>query len=59
MTQQAGQARRRPLPGTTLLAALRRFIFLVTSADAGTVVLSMMTTDGNLPPVIQKMIWGI
>ncbi|MFN3211335.1 MAG: BCCT family transporter [Roseovarius sp.] len=50
-------------PGDTLLAALAAlllFIFLVTSADSGTFVLSMMTTDGNLnPPVIQKMIWGI
>lgn len=50
-------------PGSTLLAALAAallFIFLVTSADSGTFVLSMMTTDGDLnPPVIQKMIWGI
>jgi len=35
------------------------FIFLVTSADSGTFVLSMMTTDGNLnPPVVQKLVWG-
>ncbi len=35
------------------------FIFLVTSADSGTFVLSMMTTNGNLnPPVAQKMVWG-
>jgi glycine betaine transporter len=35
------------------------FIFLVTSADSGTFVLSMMTTDGNLnPPIMQKMVWG-
>ena len=35
------------------------FIFLVTSADSGTFVLSMMTTGGNLnPPVMQKMVWG-
>jgi len=50
-------------PASTLLAGLAAallFIFLVTSADSGTFVLSMMTTDGNLnPPVIQKMIWGI
>ena len=50
-------------PGGALLAGLAAvllFIFLVTSADSGTFVLSMMTTDGNLnPPVIQKMIWGI
>ncbi|MGI9449470.1 MAG: BCCT family transporter [Geminicoccaceae bacterium] len=36
------------------------FIFLVTSADSGTFVLSMMTTGGNLnPPVFHKMVWGI
>ncbi|MEO3414118.1 BCCT family transporter [Roseovarius sp. CAU 1744] len=50
-------------PGATILAALAAallFIFLVTSADSGTFVLSMMTTDGNLnPPIIQKMIWGV
>ncbi len=50
-------------PGGAALAALAAallFIFLVTSADSGTFVLSMMTTDGNLnPPIIQKMIWGI
>ncbi|MEQ8655659.1 MAG: BCCT family transporter [Kiloniellales bacterium] len=41
------------------LAVVLMFIFLVTSADSGTFVLSMMTTDGNLnPPVIQKMVWG-
>ncbi len=41
------------------LAVALMFIFLVTSADSGTFVLSMMTTDGNLnPPVIQKMVWG-
>jgi glycine betaine transporter len=42
-----------------LLAVVLMFIFLVTSADSGTFVLSMMTTDGNLnPPVMQKMVWG-
>ena len=36
------------------------FIFLVTSADSGTFVLSMMTSDGNLnPPLVHKMVWGI
>ncbi len=41
------------------LAVVLMFIFLVTSADSGTFVLSMMTTDGDLnPPVIQKMVWG-
>jgi glycine betaine transporter len=35
------------------------FIFLVTSADSGTFVLSMMTSDGDLnPPLIHKMVWG-
>jgi len=42
-----------------ILAVSLMFIFLVTSADSGTFVLSMMTTDGNLnPPVVQKMVWG-
>jgi glycine betaine transporter len=42
-----------------MLAVMLMFIFLVTSADSGTFVLSMMTTDGNLnPPVMQKMVWG-
>ena len=41
------------------LAVALMFIFLVTSADSGTFVLSMMTTDGNLnPPTMQKMVWG-
>mgnify|MGYP001392623466 FL=1 len=34
-------------------------IFLVTSADSGTFVLSMMTTNGNLnPPSASKIVWG-
>ncbi len=42
-----------------ILAVALMFIFLVTSADSGTFVLSMMTTEGNLnPPVMQKMVWG-
>ena len=42
-----------------ILAVGLMFVFLVTSADSGTFVLSMMTTDGNLnPPVMQKMVWG-
>jgi len=42
-----------------ILAVALMFIFLVTSADSGTFVLSMMTTDGNLdPPILQKMVWG-
>jgi glycine betaine transporter len=36
------------------------FIFLVTSADSGTFVVAMMTTDGNLNPgVAHKLIWAV
>ena len=43
----------------SMTAVLLIFIFLVTSADSGTFVLSMMTTDGNLnPPIFPKMVWG-
>ena len=43
-----------------LVAVLLVFIFLVTSADSGTFVLSMMTTGGNLdPPVAHKLVWGV
>jgi len=43
--------------GTVALALV--FIFLVTSADSGIFVLSMMTTEGRPnPPLMQKMIWG-
>src|SRR3546814_7041090 len=49
-------------PGTPVLNTLAValvFIFLVTSADSGTFVLAMMTSDGNLnPPVAHKMVWG-
>lgn len=42
------------------VACLLIFIFLVTSADSGTFVLSMMTSRGSLnPPLIHKMIWGV
>jgi len=35
------------------------FIFLVTSADSGSFVLSMMTSDGQLnPPLSYKLVWG-
>lgn len=49
-----------PLPGVLSVAALALiFIFLVTSADSGTFVLSMMTTNGQLePPASAKIIWG-
>ena len=49
-------------PGADILNALAvalMFIFLVTSADSGTYVLAMMTSDGDLnPPQIQKWVWG-
>lgn len=49
-------------PGTPVLNTLAValvFIFLVTSADSGTFVLAMMTSDGNLnPPITHKMVWG-
>ncbi|MDJ0945437.1 MAG: BCCT family transporter [Kiloniellales bacterium] len=51
------------LPGTAvlnILAVILVFIFLVTSADSGTFVVSMMTTNGNLNPDVRtKLIWGI
>jgi len=35
------------------------FIFLVTSADSGSFVLSMMTSEGELnPPLPYKLVWG-
>jgi glycine betaine transporter len=47
-------------PILSTLAVLLIFIFLVTSADSGTFVLSMMTTDGNLnPPTGHKLVWGV
>ncbi len=43
----------------SVLAVLLIFVFLVTSADSGTFVLSMMTTDGTLnPPTAHKLVWG-
>lgn len=49
-------------PGTPVLNTLAVslvFIFLVTSADSGTFVLAMMTSDGELnPPLAHKMVWG-
>ncbi len=49
-----------PLSGALSAVALALiFIFLVTSADSGTFVLSMMTTDGRLdPPASAKIVWG-
>jgi len=50
------------MPGAALLSGLSValvFIFLVTSADSGTFVVSMMTSEGNLEPTTRlKMIWG-
>jgi glycine betaine transporter len=50
-------------PGTTLLnflAVCLIFIFLVTSADSGTFVISMMTSKGNLNPQTKlKLVWGL
>jgi glycine betaine transporter len=49
-------------PGTVVLNTLAValvFIFLVTSADSGTFVLAMMTSEGKLnPPLSHKMVWG-
>ena len=43
----------------SIAALLLIVIFLVTSADSGTFVLSMMTTNGNLnPPSSSKILWG-
>ena len=42
------------------LAVILIFVFLVTSADSGTFVVSMMTTNGNLNPDVKtKLMWGI
>jgi glycine betaine transporter len=50
-------------PGSGVLAVLALlliFIFLVTSADSATFVLSMMTSRGDPnPPVSRKMVWGV
>ncbi len=50
-------------PGTPILNFLSVcliFIFLVTSADSGTFVISMMTSNGNLNPATKlKLTWGL
>ena len=50
-------------PGTDLLnflAVCLIFIFLVTSADSGTFVISMMTSRGSLNPATKlKLTWGL
>lgn len=44
----------------SVLALVLIFIFLVTSADSGTFVLSMMTSRGDLNPQVGvKFVWGI
>jgi glycine betaine transporter len=44
----------------SILSLLLIFVFLVTSADSGTFVVSMMTSNGDLNPPIQlKLIWGV
>ena len=49
-------------PFSALLSAIALFlivIFLVTSADSGTFVLSMMATNGSLNPAASaKLVWG-
>jgi glycine betaine transporter len=43
-----------------VLAIALVFIFLVTSADSGTFVIAMMTTNGNLNPDTKtKVTWGV
>ena len=43
-----------------ILALFLIFVFLVTSADSGTFVVTMMTTNGDLNPGTKlKLIWGI
>ncbi len=50
-------------PGSDILSFLAVcliFIFLVTSADSGTFVISMMTSNGNLNPKTKlKLTWGL
>lgn len=50
-----------PMTGVTqIVTLLLLFIFLVTSADSGSYVLGMFTSDGNTsPPTFQKLFWGI
>ena len=44
----------------SIAAVVLIFVFLVTSADSGTFVLSMMTTGGDLnPPTSVKFVWGV
>ena len=44
----------------SILSLILIFTFLVTSADSGTFVVSMMTSNGNLNPSNKiKFVWGI
>jgi glycine betaine transporter len=44
----------------SMTAVLLVFIFLVTSADSGTFVVAMMTTNGTLnPPTAHKLVWAV
>lgn len=51
------------LPMSTLLVALSVFlvfVFIVTSVDSATYVLSMMTSNGSMdPPRVRKLLWGL
>jgi glycine betaine transporter len=47
-------------PVTHVTTLFLLFIFLVTSADSGSYVLGMFTSDGNTnPPTFQKLFWGV
>ena len=50
-----------PIPEITSITVIfLLFIFLVTSADSGTYVLGMFTSNGTLsPPVRQRLLWGV
>lgn len=44
----------------SLIVLLLLFVFLVTSADSGTYVLGMFTTEGNPDPVLrERLFWGV
>lgn len=45
---------------TTIITVILLFIFLITSADSGTYVLSMFSTGGKLVPVVaERIFWGV
>lgn len=44
----------------SLIAILLLFVFFITSADSGTFVLAMLSSNGNMnPPNKKKIVWGI